>query len=66
MERRRGRLYQLTLPVKLSVTLVDMWKRSEALRDGGEDSPTDPLLDIQLDRSKSHTTGCFTTTTLVN
>ena len=63
---RRGRLYWLTLPVKLSVTLVDTWKRPEALRDGGEDSPTDPPLEIQLDGSASLTTGRFTTTTLVH
>ena len=66
MEQRRGRLYWwLTLRIKLTVMLVDTWKRSEALRDGGEDLPTNLPLDTQLNRSQSLTTGCFTTT-LVN
>lgn len=62
----RGRRYWLTLPIKLSVTLVDMSKGPEALKDREEDLPTDPPLDIQSDGSQSHTTECFISTTLVN
>lgn len=41
-------------------------KMSEVLKDRGEDLLTDPSLDIQSDGPESHTTDCFTITTVVN